>query len=87
VDLNVKGLEPEVADRLAEQAAAEGLSQQEWVRQILRRAAARLSPAELMAQRESLRPMTETEFETVMTAVARRRREVVQGLNARQRRR
>ena len=87
MDLNVKGLEPEVADRLADQAAAEGLSQQEWIRQILRRTAARLSPAELMAQRADLRPMSDAEFEKIRTAVASRRRNAVQRINARQRRR
>jgi hypothetical protein len=86
VDLNVKGLEPDVAERLAEQAAAEGLSQQEWIRQILRRTASRLSPAELLAQRGGLEPMTEREFDQVRARVARRRRDALQRLNARQRR-
>ena len=46
MDVNVKSLEPEVVERLAAQAAAEGMSQQEWIRQALRRTAGRLSPAE-----------------------------------------
>src|SRR2546421_131682 len=50
-DVNVKNLAPEVVARLAEQAEAEGMSQQEWIRQTLRRSAARLSPAELLARR------------------------------------
>ena len=87
MDLNVKGLEPEVAGRLAEQAAAEGVSQQEWIRQLLRRAAGRLSPAELMAQRADIRPMTGAEFDEIRKAVATRRRATVQRHNARQRRR
>ena len=32
MDVNVKGLEPAVLARLAEQAAIEGMSQQEWLR-------------------------------------------------------
>lgn len=87
VDVNVKGLEPEVAERLAQQAAAEGLSQQEWIRQVLRRTAGRLSSAELVAQRSVVEPMTEMEFDQVRTRVARRRREAVKRLSAGQRRR
>lgn len=49
VDVNVKGLDPEVLDRLAQQAEAEGVSRQEWIRQVLGRTAAPLSPAELVA--------------------------------------
>jgi hypothetical protein len=85
VDLNVKGLEPEVAERLAEQAAAEGLSQQEWIRQVLRRTAGRLSPAELGAQRTVVEAMSEVDFEHVKAEVARRRRKAVERLGARQR--
>jgi hypothetical protein len=87
MDLNVKGLDPEVADRLAAQAAAEGLSQQEWIRQVLRRTAARLSPAELLAQRAAVQPMSDPEFDRVRTTVAKRRRSAVERLGARQRRR
>lgn len=87
MDLNIKGLDPEVAGRLAEQAAAEGLSQQEWIRRILQRTAARLSPAELAAQRAGLSPMTEEEFARIRELAARRRREAVEGLGARKRRR
>jgi len=87
VDLNVKGLEPEVIDRLAQQAAAEGLSQQEWVRQVLRRTASRLSPAELVAQRSVVEAMSEAEFDQVKAQVARRRQEAVERLSAGQRRR
>lgn len=87
VDLNVKGLEPEVAERLAQQASAEGLSQQEWIRQVLRRTAGRLSPAELLAQRGVVEGMSEAEFDQVRAQVARRRREAVERLSAGQRRR
>ena len=87
MDLNVKGVEPEVAERLAEQAAAEGLSQQEWIRQVLRRTARRLSPAELDAQRAAQQPMSEADFERIRAEVARRRRGTIERLGVRQRRR
>jgi hypothetical protein len=82
VDLNVKGLEPEVVARLSEQAAAEGLSQQQWVRQVLRRTAARLSPAELLAQRGAVAPMSEAEFTQLQERVVARRRASAQRLGA-----
>ena len=58
----MKNIEADVVARLAEQAAAEGMSQQEWIRQALRRTASRPSPAELVAQRAATAPMTEAEF-------------------------
>jgi plasmid stability protein len=87
VDVNVKNLEPEVVERLAQQAAAEGMSQQEWLRQILRRSAARLSPAELLAQRSQVQPMTETEFAALRRRATRRRGRAVERLDASDRRR
>lgn len=83
MDINVKGLEPEVAERLSEQAAAEGFSQQEWIRQVLRRTAGRLSPAELLAQRATAEPMGDAEFGEIRAEVARRRRAAAERLNAR----
>ncbi len=72
--MNVKNVDPEVMARLAQQAEAEGVSQQEWIRQTLRRTAARLSPAELVAQRSLVAaPMTEGEFADVQRRVAERR--------------
>lgn len=82
MDVNVKRLEPEVVARLAEQAAAEGMSQQEWLRQTLRRTAARLSPAELLAQRAWSNPMSEKEFAAVRSRVAARRRTNAERLGA-----
>jgi hypothetical protein len=82
MDVNVKGLEPAVLARLAEQAATEGMSQQEWLRQVLRRTAARLSPAELVAQRVTLTPMSDDEFTRVRTAAATRRRAATTRLDA-----
>jgi hypothetical protein len=87
VDLNVKNLEPDVVERLAQQAAAEGMSQQEWIRQTLRRSAARLSPAELLARRQDARPMSADEFAAIRRRAATRRRAAVEGLGAQQRRR
>ncbi len=81
MDVNVKNVEPEVMARLAQQAEAEGVSQQEWIRQTLRRTAARLSPAELVAQRALVAtPMTEGEFAEVQRRVAERRRAAIEGL-------
>jgi hypothetical protein len=88
MDLNIKGLEADVVARLAEQAAAEGFSQQEWIRQVLRRTAQRLSPAELVAQRSrAAAPMTEAEFVEVRKRVAQRRQAAVRNLGASGRRR
>jgi hypothetical protein len=87
VDVNVKNLDPEVVARLAEQAAAEGVSQQEWIRQALRRTAARLSPAELVAQRSAVSPMNDAEFAALRKKVAVRRRAAVERLGAPHRRR
>lgn len=78
--MNVKNVEPEVLARLAEQAEAEGVSQQEWIRQTLRRTAGRLSPAELVAQHSSTTaPMTSAEFREVQRRVAERWRAALEG--------
>ena len=77
VNLNIKNLDDGVAARLAEQAAAEGMSQQEWLRQILRRTASRFSPAELEAQRSGTEPMSASEFAALQAKVAERRRREV----------
>ena len=87
MDINVKNLEADVVARLAEQAEAEGMSQQEWIRQTLRRSTARLSPAELLLRRREAEPMTEEEFATIQERAAKRRTAAVEGLGARQRRR
>lgn len=87
VDVNIKNVEPEILARLAEQAAAAGLSQQEWLRQTLRRTAARLSAAELSAVRESVTPMTEDEFADLQVRAAARRRASAEALGARSGRR
>jgi hypothetical protein len=86
MDVNVKNIAPEVLKRLAEQAEAEGMSQQEWIRQTLRRSSSRLSPAELLARRSSGVVMTEKEYTAIAGRARKRRRAAVKGLGARQRR-
>ena len=83
----MKGLDPDVVARLAEQAATEGMSQQEWIRQALRRTAARLSPAELVARGAAASPMSDEEFAVVRKKAAARRRAAVERLGAPKRRR
>jgi hypothetical protein len=87
VDVNVKSIEPDVVARLAEQAAAEGMSQQEWLRQVLRRTAARFSPAELLAQRESSDPMSDADFARLRKKAAARHKAAAERLGATGRRR
>ena len=87
MDVNVKAMEPGVVARLAEQAAAEGMSQQEWIRQVLRRTAARLSPAELLAQRASVTAMSDAEFTALRKRTAGRRGAGAERLGASRRRR
>lgn len=87
VDVNVKNVEADVMARLTEQAKAEGMSQQEWIRQTLRRSASRLSPAELLAGRATSEPMGEEEFRQVRQRATAARRSAVAGLDARQPRR
>lgn len=83
----MKNLDAAIVARLAEQAEAEGMSQQEWIRQTLRRSASRLSPAELLHRRQEVEPMNEEEFTALRERAAKRRTAAVEGLGARQRRR
>lgn len=62
VDLNIKDLDDAVAQRLREQAAAAGLSVQQYLRNELARIAARRSPAELIVGQV---PMDRAEFERI----------------------
>jgi len=62
VDLNIKGLDPAVGERLREQAEAAGLSVQQYLRGELTRIASRRSPAEFVGGRE---PMSRAEFESI----------------------
>ena len=73
MDVNVKGLDPSVVARLAEQAEAEGLSAQEWMRQALRRTAALLTPHELQARVADRTPISRERFTATMQAVTARR--------------
>lgn len=62
MDLNIKGLDAAVGERLRKQAEAAGLSMQQYLRSELTRIASRQSPAEFAGGRE---PMSRSEFETV----------------------
>ena len=62
VDMNIKDLDDDVARRLKEQAAAAGLSVQQYLRNELTRIASRRSPAEFAQGRE---PMNRAEFEAI----------------------
>lgn len=73
MDVSVKGLEPEVVARLAEQAEREGVSAQEWMRQALRRTAALLTPRELSDRVAGRTPISDDAYQTTMAAVKSRR--------------
>lgn len=60
--MNIEGLDDDVVRRLKEQAAAAGLSVQQYVRYELTRIASRLSPAEFAQGRE---PMSRAEFQAI----------------------
>ena len=60
--MNIKDLDDGVAGRLKEQAAAAGLSVQQYLRNELTRIASRRSPPEFARDRE---PMDRAEFETI----------------------
>ena len=62
MDLNLKDLDDAVGRRLREQAAAAGLSVQQYLRNELTRIAARRSPAEFTIGRE---PMNRAEFAAI----------------------
>ena len=62
MDLNIKDLDDDVGQRLREQAAAAGLSVQQYLRNELTRIASRLSPAELSGDYP---PMDRAEFESI----------------------
>jgi hypothetical protein len=73
MDVSIKGLEPDVIARLAEQAAAEGMSAQEWMRETLRRRASLLTPRELDAAASSRKPISRERHDATMKVVAGRR--------------
>jgi len=60
MDLNIKDLDDSVGQRLREQAAAAGLSVQQYLRNELTRIAGRHSPAEFVRDHD---PMNRAEFE------------------------
>jgi hypothetical protein len=70
VSVSVKGIDSEVVRRLAEQAEAEGVSSQEWMRQALRRTASLLTPSELTARAAARSPVTRERYTEVMGDLA-----------------
>lgn len=68
MDLNIKDLDEAVGARLREQAAAAGLSVQQYLRNELTRIAARKSPSEFVHAAE---PMDRSEFEAIRRRVRR----------------
>lgn len=62
MDLNIKGLDAAVGERLREQAEAAGMSMQQYLRGELTRIASRQSPGEFARGRE---PMSRSEFESI----------------------
>ncbi len=60
--MNIEDLDDDVARRLTEQAAAAGLSVQQYLRQELTRIASRRSPAEFAQGRQ---PMSRAEFDAI----------------------
>jgi len=73
VSVNVKGIEVEVVERLAEQAEREGVSAQEWMRQALRRTAALLTPRELDERVATRTPISADRYQQVMESVSAKR--------------
>ena len=73
--LNIRNVDDKTMARLTEQAAAEGLTVSEWVRQLLDQSAVLLSPAELAAKRHSLasRTVSSEEFAEYYDARLHRR--------------
>lgn len=63
--MNIKGLEAEVVKRLSEQAEAEGVSAQEWMREALRSKARVLSPNELAAKLSQRTPISRAEADEI----------------------
>lgn len=62
MDLNIKDLDVDVGERLRQQAAAAGLSMQQYLRNELTRIASRRSPAEFVRGHQ---PMSRSEFEAI----------------------
>lgn len=82
MNVSIKNVDPAVMARLTEQAKAEGMSQQEWLRQILFRTAGRPSPAELVARSPLFEAMTESQFSEFTAKIAARRARSLKDLGA-----
>ena len=63
--ITVKNIEQEILDGLAAKAALEGMSVQQFTREILRRYATLLTPSEIVARQRAAReqPLTPEELE------------------------
>ena len=74
--LNIRNVDDNTITRLTEQAAAEGVSLSEWVRQCLDQAAALMSPAEFAAKPHALtaKTMSSEEFAAYYDARLHKRR-------------
>jgi plasmid stability protein len=70
--LTVKNLDDETAQRLAEKASQAGLSTQEYVRRLLDRDAATISPAELVERQSAalVDALDHEQYEALMLRVA-----------------
>ena len=73
MDVSIKGLDATVVARLAEQAALEGVSAQEWMREALGRRASLLTPRELDAAVSSRKPVSRERHDSAMAVVNGRR--------------
>ncbi len=73
MDVSIKGLEAGVVARLAEQAAVEGVSAQEWMREALGRRAAVLTPRELEAAVKARKTVSRERHDATMAVVNGRR--------------
>ena len=69
MDVSIKGLEAGVVARLAEQAAVEGVSAQEWMREALGRRAAVLTPRELEAAVKARKTVSRERHDATMAVV------------------
>lgn len=73
MDVSIKGIGSDVVARLAVQAAVEGVSAQEWMRETLRRRAALLTPRELEAAVGARTSVSRERHSATMTLVNSRR--------------
>lgn len=77
MDISIKNIEPEIVQRLAEQAEIEGMSAQEWMRQGLRRIASLMTPTELneKLEKRTRPPVSDERYREIRSEMARRWRQ------------